>query len=459
MGLNISCGKNEITEYNYTHVNKLKSPYHNWDHLTKTRQSISELNSFDWGNVHSIGVITGYNNLISLDFDDCFDITFIKNIVFNLLGLNQDYEWLIKTGSFTGYHLLFFLDTKWPYSEFPEGFASDAGVLRNGNNAWKAPFTKLEVLINTNSVLPPSIHSSGLNYEFENCTIPSTKPEVVNFERFEELLTKITANARENALFLKEKNIPPPLPYRSISDKKILTRKEYNNDKNNIYGDELFLVIDIETDGLIEGSRFPNIIQIAWSIIDYYGYAFKKNCIIIDNGISENLAYNVNRINPTLFKSIGRPLREVLKELIFDVNIVNGIVAHNISFDLTVLKYYLKLNGFNNTFDHLMEICTMIGGAYYLQNDDYNIGIPINEHFTSTKYPSLLELYNKLYRTHLPEKHNASYDTSLTSLCFTELIKNSMIFYIDNSKDIPKKIYIGPWANSDHDYLLDDDEY
>jgi hypothetical protein len=426
-GLNIACGKNELTEYNFYANNIIKSPYHAYEELLTERQDLDELELYDWENAVTIGTITGFNNLISLDIDECLHYEYVQELL-HFLNLPSDYEWVIETGSHAGFQILFYIDHDWLLPEFPFGASFKPKI------DYKDWFERIEVLRNVNVVLPPSVHSSGSQYSFKNCVFPKSAPKIIPRWSLTECITIYTLSIPEyggsagylvRAMPIEMNNFPDyaNVEYDSLSEK------------------ELWLVFDIETDGLIENhATFPYIIQIAWQVFDRKGSVIKRKCeLISDNDIDTNKAYNINKIDINLCKKIGKPLYKVLKELWLDMKHTKGIIAHNLDFDLSLLKYYFEKNNILFDFSSIHNICTMLGGAFYLQGEKYyfdNTSI-----FPTGKYPKLIDLYTKLFRT-IHERHNAQFDSILTKKCFIKLGEKDVIIHrISSSHSQYIKIY------------------
>ena len=136
---NISCISSEINQYNIND-NVLKAPNHEWVELQKNRQTKSEINNYDWHKATGLGIILGYNNIRALDIDNCEDFSLV-DVFLKELALPVDYEWVIKSGSQKGFHVLFYCDdyerahdarskdclqrTRFESFPFPEGFVQE----------------------------------------------------------------------------------------------------------------------------------------------------------------------------------------------------------------------------------------------------------------------------------------------------------------------------------------------
>ena len=87
------------------------------------------------------------------------------------------------------------------------------------------------------------------------------------------------------------------------------------------------------------------------------------------------------------------------------------VVAHNYSFDSTVMgAEYLRL-GQTNPFPGAKHYCTMVSSTKF-------VNIPGKY---GPKYPTLQELHTKLFGSGFSEAHDAAVDIAITAKCFFEL--------------------------------------
>lgn len=193
----------------------------------------------------------------------------------------------------------------------------------------------------------------------------------------------------------------------------------------------MIIIFDTETTGLperydipyTETEKWPRLVQLAWQVYDLMGLFVKKaNYIIkpIDFTIPEEVS-KIHGITTEIALKKGIEIKNVLLEFNNDLEKAKILVAHNIEFDLNIIKAeYLRNNIpdklFNITFfctkENSVEFCALPGGT----NRKY-------------KWPNLSQLYNKLFNTNFENAHNASYDVEATAKCFFELIKIGEIDY------------------------------
>lgn len=164
--------------------NAYKSSTNNRETYGFMRQSLEELESFDWKIAKGIGTVTGFNGLRALDFDLSSKLTFIKKVLY-LLDLPQDYEWVVKTGSGNGFHVIFYCEDC--------SYAGDKKRLRRyfPNTTYGNMFKCLDFIWFNHLNLPPSIHKSGNTYSFMFIDYPIKKPQIVSEVKLRQTLNEL----------------------------------------------------------------------------------------------------------------------------------------------------------------------------------------------------------------------------------------------------------------------------
>lgn len=180
IGLKIHTLSNEVTVKNYFESNYSKSP----------DKKIDNVKSLDLTKVFGVGVnLGGDANIFALDIDGCLNEVLVNNIL-KLLGLPQDYEWVVKSGSGVGYHILYSCNNYRVIEEEDNTFGYDSSQSKGpdfgdaiANAYYPAPFCKsfykVEFKWSGNLVLPPSLHLTGNRYRFLN-KFPSKNPKDVS---------------------------------------------------------------------------------------------------------------------------------------------------------------------------------------------------------------------------------------------------------------------------------------
>jgi DNA polymerase-3 subunit epsilon len=218
----------------------------------------------------------------------------------------------------------------------------------------------------------------------------------------------------------------PILIYKSTKQGNINKKnKEVNlNFPNNSNALPYCLVFDTETTGLIldqtlkptianlksNDSNFPKIVQISWSL-------FSRNREIISEGnyyikqlepIPEE-AIKIHNITNEICKEKGVDLKEALLKLSNDCTECTAIVAHNLSFDKTIIEAEFIRLGLKKPFSNKTNYDTVKMGQSVMKQ---------------RKYPKLEELcvflYGENIRPHL-NQHNSLYDLFFTANCFFKM--------------------------------------
>mgnify|MGYP005854245555 CR=1 FL=1 len=198
--------------FNVTHINaksnqSAKNPYKSATNdrfsIQNRRQELSELQSFDWENSNGIGAVLGFNNLRALDFDFYdngvasiyplqeweVDKPFYKNNetfiakTLSLLGLPEEYEWVIKTPS-GGFHIIVYSS----FHKFPIRDDRTKAFIPNELTYSRTGLKQIELRWSKHLVLPPSNSATNENYCFKNKIIPKSYPLEITMKNIDDLL-------------------------------------------------------------------------------------------------------------------------------------------------------------------------------------------------------------------------------------------------------------------------------
>lgn len=192
------------------------------------------------------------------------------------------------------------------------------------------------------------------------------------------------------------------------------------------------LFFDTETTGtprnykapISDSYNWPRLVQLAWIMADKSGNILKKKSVIIrPSGFSiPEDAAAVHGISTEKAEREGVLLHDVLDEFETDLSFAEQIVGHNIDFDQHIVGAELYRLGMNSGI--LMDkpcICTMKSST-----DFCAIPNP-NPYFGGYKWPSLQELYSKLFGHEFSDAHDALADVSATKECYFELKRRGII--------------------------------
>src|ERR1700730_16117679 len=101
LGLKPTCISYLKTKYNISEQNPEKSPSHSWRRWQVRNPRKEEIIALPWTTAIGIGTVLGFNNRC-IDIDNCNDESILKGAL-SILGLPDDYEWLVRTPN--GYHI------------------------------------------------------------------------------------------------------------------------------------------------------------------------------------------------------------------------------------------------------------------------------------------------------------------------------------------------------------------
>lgn len=197
--------------FNVTHIiphlneGKAKNPYKsatNDRHILKNqRQTIEELNSYDWENASGIGVVLGFNNLRAIDFDfkrfrgDVNNQQILNDFckkVLKLLTLPSNYEWVTFTPN-DGLHILFFCDDH-PFKvkeNLTKAFTPNDNWWALYNDNEYLNFTHLELRWNKHLMLSPSKIENNKFYRVKNNQLPKFRPRQIEITNLISMLDEL----------------------------------------------------------------------------------------------------------------------------------------------------------------------------------------------------------------------------------------------------------------------------
>jgi len=194
----------------------------------------------------------------------------------------------------------------------------------------------------------------------------------------------------------------------------------------------MYLFFDTETNGLPKKwdarvhdlDNWPRLVQIAWTHYDENRNKLAEHCYIIKPEgftISEETA-KINRITQERAEKEGVPLKYALRMFAMTLKQTKFLVAHNISFDKSVVGSELIRLGAEDVYDEFKEIeriCTMHSTTKFCN-------IPGNH---GPKWPKLSELFEKLNPGEAVSEdlHDAMEDVNVMVDCFFKLKDRKII--------------------------------
>jgi DNA polymerase III subunit epsilon len=189
----------------------------------------------------------------------------------------------------------------------------------------------------------------------------------------------------------------------------------------------MYLIVDCETTGLpknwnapiSDSSNWPRVIQVAWALYDakdrHLGSAV--HLIQPDGFTIPAEAQRIHGITTERALAEGRKLLEVLRDLNSAIEASEILVAHNLKFDERVLSAEFLRMSLQPPFPAKKRFCTM-------ENTTDLCRIPSARGY---KWPTLAQLYRKLFQSELEEAHDAAADVATCAKCFFELKRRGMV--------------------------------
>lgn len=186
----------------------------------------------------------------------------------------------------------------------------------------------------------------------------------------------------------------------------------------------MYLVLDTETTGLpkrrnasyTELDEWPRVVTISWAL-----FRSRTECISHRHHIVRPVGFRIpveaSRIHGVAHAKAereGQPLASVLTALQSEISQCRPtmLVCHNVAFDRPiVLAEFLRAGMSPSVLASLSTYCTMETTADLCEIPGYS----------GFKFPSLQELYTKLFERSMDGAHNAAHDVLACAACFFEL--------------------------------------
>lgn len=183
----------------------------------------------------------------------------------------------------------------------------------------------------------------------------------------------------------------------------------------------MYLFFDTETTGIPRNYKapasdlrnWPRLVQIAWLLVDEDTNEIESAEYIVkpDGFVIPGDASKVHGITTEIALQRGIDLKSVLSAITPNIGRATRLIAHNMSFDEKILGAELLRAGFPNVVESKLRNCTMKGATDYCR-------LPGPYGY---KWPSLAELYMKLFNESLEGAHRALIDVRACARCYFEL--------------------------------------
>jgi DNA polymerase-3 subunit alpha len=187
----------------------------------------------------------------------------------------------------------------------------------------------------------------------------------------------------------------------------------------------MYLIFDTETTGLpanynappTDTSNWPRMVQLAWECHDDTGQLTDARSYIIrpEGYTIPFAAEKVHGITTEKAISEGVDLLSALEEFEKCLRNSSFVIGHNVEFDLNIIKAEHIRKGFQSRLSGMVAVCTKEESTDFCALAGGRGG--------KFKWPSLDELYYKLFQEGFAEAHNAAADVAATARCFFELLR------------------------------------
>jgi DNA polymerase-3 subunit alpha len=191
----------------------------------------------------------------------------------------------------------------------------------------------------------------------------------------------------------------------------------------------MFLIFDTETTGLpvnyhapvTDLNNWPRLVQLAWESYDADGNLTEAcNFIIKPDGFTIPFAAEkIHGISTERALAEGLDLSFVLEEFNRALLRSKLVIGHNIDFDRNIVGAEYIRTGIRNELSELPHCCTKEEATAYCALPGGKGG--------NFKWPTLFELYQKLFSDVFEDAHNAAADVAATARCFFELVRVEVI--------------------------------
>jgi len=190
----------------------------------------------------------------------------------------------------------------------------------------------------------------------------------------------------------------------------------------------MYIFFDTETTGLpnnwkapvTDTDNWPRVTQLAWQVYDEDGKLLRERCELIKPDgwvIPDEQFFIDNNMSTERCEKEGVRLIDILEDFVEQVDNAEYLIAHNMKFDEKVIgceMVRMKL-GFRQEPN---KLCTMQESTNYCKMKPFRYG--------TYKWPSLVELHEKLFDEGFDGAHDALADVKACARSFFEL-KNRKI--------------------------------
>ncbi len=183
----------------------------------------------------------------------------------------------------------------------------------------------------------------------------------------------------------------------------------------------MYLFFDTETTGIPKNYKapasdlknWPRLVQMAWLVADESGKEISSAEYIVkpDGFTIPAAAAKIHGITTERALQTGLEIKTVLDLAVSAINPAAALIAHNVAYDEKIVGAELLRAGYPNLVEGKPRKCTMQSATRYC-----GIAGPYGY-----KWPTLQELYWKLFREEFAGAHSALADVRACARCYFEL--------------------------------------
>ncbi|VVU95698.1 hypothetical protein CPAV1605_1453 [seawater metagenome] len=212
-----------------------------------------------------------------------------------------------------------------------------------------------------------------------------------------------------------------------------------NNNVFNYPPESLFLIVDVETNGLPKKRKchyseleiWPRIVQMSWGIYDKKGENIKFEDHIIKpvDFTIDKKSESIHGISQEKALEEGKSIKDILKKFQKDVSLTNikSIICHNVEFDINVIKSEFCRAESKLKKKNISTLCTMLATTNFCK-------LELKYGYSNYKYPKLEELFKILFNKNMEKAHDSKYDVINLATCFFKLLNDENINLIVKDK-------------------------
>lgn len=189
----------------------------------------------------------------------------------------------------------------------------------------------------------------------------------------------------------------------------------------------MYLFFDTETTGIPKNYKapasdlknWPRLVQIAWMVADAKGNEIASTeHIVKPNGFTIPAdAAKIHGITTEIALQKGLDVRVILDAIVIDIGKASALIAHNVQFDEKILGSELIRAGYFNHVEAKQRKCTMQSATNFCR-------LPGPYGY---KWPTLQEIYKKLFHEEFTGAHQALADVRACAKCYFELKRQKIM--------------------------------